>query len=137
MRYKSEISTAFGRVFLLVVAFAFVTGCTETSTCRKAPEVANKAAIKIVRWEQSLFAAKDTASMKKAVDAYPAFSEMFLMRSRFPHDSIMIGQLLKLSTSKFMDTLNSDVQKEFGNLDGLSKELNTAYNHLLHYRIYG
>ncbi len=133
MRYKSEISIGLGKLIVLVLVLSSISGCTETSTCRKAPEVASKAAIKIVRWEQSLFAAKDTASMKKAVDAYPVFSEMFLMRSRFPHDSIMIGQLLKLSTSKFMDTLNQDVQKEFGNLEGISKNLNTAYDYLLHY----
>jgi len=118
---------------LLVGLLVIATACSETSNCRKAPEVPQKAAIKIIRWEQTLFASKDTASLKKAVDAFPVFSEMFLMRSRFPHDSIMIGQLLKLSTSKFMDTLNQDVQKEFGNLETVSKDLNKAYDHLLYY----
>jgi len=115
------------------LALVFLAGCNKQETCKEAPELKVLPKIKIIRWEKDLFAAKTMEQMKVAMDKHPVFSEAFLMRSRFPHDSVIQKQLLSLSTSLFMDTLNKDVQKEFGDMSNLSNDLDKAFGYLKYY----
>lgn len=87
----------------------------------------------IVRLEDQISTFQNLEQSRKFLDEYPLFSEKYLQRSRLPHDSILVSEVYKLSTSTLIDTMEMDCKREFGNLDWLQNDLTELFSHVKHY----
>ena len=89
--------------------------------------------VNITRLEDEIEALTDTAAAKAFLNKYPLFSEKFLQRSTLPHDSILTRDIFGLSTSAHVDTMRTDVKREFSNLNWLQTDLSNLFSHIKYF----
>lgn len=125
-------------VVLLALSLGFVTwqafrnkGAGE---CRPAPSVdAGSVKINMVRLDHIIENVKDTSQLRSLLDQHPLFFEYFMQRSQLPDDSIIVNDLKRLKTDRYIDTMYADVQRGFGDLKDQKAELEHAFAYLKHY----
>lgn len=110
----------------------WLTGCDSNEYARDLSEVP-AVSMPVRRLDQELFALKTKDDIFQFLNANAELAEAYFQRSKFPHDSILIGQIHAFLQVKANDTLQQDVQKVFGDAAGLQKDIEQAYRHLRYY----
>ncbi|MCA6078595.1 gliding motility lipoprotein GldB [Fulvivirga sedimenti] len=83
--------------------------------------------------QDELLGISDRDEMINFLNDNPVVAEVFLKRSEYPTDSIMIDVMLDRFTNPYIDTLGMEVAAVFGDLTDLKMELNDAYSHVQYY----
>lgn len=86
--------------------------------------------IEIYRLEQDIFNAKSKLEIKKILDKHLYFSEKFLKRSQYPHDSILVNAFYELAVNPSMDSIFQITQDVFGDLYDLGSQLEAAFEEI-------
>jgi len=119
---------------ILSFCLIFLLSSCGKNNCRESEgEVKLEKEVSLVRLETEIDGLRDTASTRIFLDKYPLFSEKFLQRSKLPHDSILIKDILGLSTSSHVDTMAMDVKREFKDLNWLQSDLSQLFSHIKYY----
>jgi hypothetical protein len=102
------------------------------------PDVSHiQAEAKVVRFEKLLSACSDTLCIRKLMQEYPAFSEIYfrhILQLRFPEnpDSILVS-LTELSADSTLAAISAQVASNYGDFSSLQSEINQLYKHLIYY----
>jgi gliding motility-associated lipoprotein GldB len=86
----------------------------------------------LFRFDKALHEAKSTSEIAELVKQNPLFAKQFLLAAQFPPDTI-VANLNALRNDKHIDTMYTDCQRIFGNLNGINQELTDAYKHIAYY----
>lgn len=110
-----------------------LTSCKKEK-CSVDPEIAKiPVDVDVVRIDQEMFQLNSVAEAMAFLDKYPEFSENFLERSQYPHDSILAGKIIALTNDPHIDTLYRETQEIFGDMSDLKAEFEMAFRHIKHY----
>ncbi len=113
----------------------FFLGCKSDKECGL-PENVDKIPVEVVltRLESEVDQLQNEEQTLAFLDKYPLFSETYLQRSRLPHDSIMVNDVLKLANDPYIDTMLVDAQKIFGNMASQKADLVSFFKYVkFHY----
>jgi hypothetical protein len=118
------------KIFLQVLCFLTLlalAGCDNQE--ESVPDISGipEVEMPIVRLDRELFRAKTHEEIVEILDKYPDFSEKYLQRSNYPHDSLLTGLILKFNTEPSTDTLLADVEKIFGEMETIQKTFEEAF----------
>jgi hypothetical protein len=89
--------------------------------------------LEIERLDKKLFKIHTRSALKDLLDNNFVFSEIFLARSRYPHDSIFIDRYFKLLHNQSIDTLWNETDQLFGDLDEVVKQFEDAFKNIKYY----
>ena len=118
---------------ICAVALLLLAGCGKKG-CDIPAEITNLPVnIAIEQLEKPFFKLETREQIVQFLDAHPQFSEKYLNRSRYPHDSVLVNVLYKLVSSKDMDQLVEATDKKFGKAEDLEQDLELAFKHIKHY----
>jgi len=119
--------------FLIFIASISLFSCTE-NLCREQPDIsAVQVELKIQRLDQELFVCESKAEIQAFLNKNRDFAQDILNVSQYPHDSILVAELFRLTQDPYLDTLYNDVQKQFGDLSVLKNELELAFRNIKFY----
>ena len=124
-----------GNIIILILTLMFA-GCNadEESVCVDQPDISSaNVEINIEQLQNILPGISSREEMIAFLNANPVVAEIFLRRSQFPNDSIMINEMLQRFTNPYIDTLAMEVDRVFGDLSSLTMELDEAYSHIQYY----
>ena len=126
-----------GHIFIFLCLFAFgMFACSadEESECVVQPDVSDSEAdLKILPLHDQINKITTREEMIRFLNENPVVAEIFLKRSQYPNDSIMITEMLRRFTHPGIDTLGMEIDRVFGDLGSLRTELQDAYAHLDYY----
>lgn len=117
---------------LFVSAVIFLLGCAEDS-CREVPEIEVSEPIEIDRLDQKLFSLESQDQITQLLRDNPGFSKYFLDTDQYPSDQLVARKLFGLIRDPYIDTLYSETQERYGNLDWLAQELADAFTRMNYY----
>ncbi|TAD94949.1 MAG: gliding motility lipoprotein GldB, partial [Bacteroidetes bacterium] len=63
----------------------------------------------------------------------PVFARDYMRQSKLPHDSLMINDFFRIANSPYIDTLNREVKKYFGDLSDIQSQLDLTFRLVKHY----
>ena len=119
--------------FSLYFFFPFLFSC-QFSDCREGPDVSGvEVNSEFIRWDEALFEAQSKQDIENLLQQYPNFSQKYLHRDQYPHDSVLIDELYRLSQNPSIDSLYQQVQQTFGKADDLRSEFADAFQHIKYY----
>jgi gliding motility-associated lipoprotein GldB len=119
------------RTIVISLCLAMVFVSCRKEKCSIDPDVAKiPVNVEFIRLEQNLSMLKSKEEAIQFINDFPEFSESFLERSHYPHDSILADQLYKLSNDIHIDTLFQEAKEVFGDMEDLKGELRLAFQHI-------
>jgi hypothetical protein len=120
--------------FLLCLIIIFQ-GCTtdEETVCVEQPEVSDRVDITIVRLEDELLEADSRKELISILNDNPVIAEVFLKRNQYPNDSLMIEVLTKRFGNPFIDSLQMEIDRVFGEVVSLEEELELGFSNMKYY----
>lgn len=122
---------------LLIPAFIILclSSCgNESNECVYQPDISDiQISIEIERLEDDLLSVKSKAELREFLKDNPVVTEIFLKRSQYPDDSIMMEALFKRFNNPHIDTLKSEIGRVFGDLSALKADITTAFTNLKYY----
>ena len=123
-----------GNLFTLLYLFLpFLFSC-QPSDCRDSPDVSGiEVNSPFVRWDEALFEAQSKQDIENLLQQYPDFTQKYLSRSQYPHDSVLVNELYRLIHNPSIDSLYQQVQQTFGDAEDLQSEFTEAFQHLKYY----
>lgn len=108
--------------------------CQNNNACQDPIDTADiEVKIEITRLEQEIFQLKTKKEITQFLDKYPDFSEIYLQRSRRPHDSVLVNLISYMVNEPHQDTLYQDVQKKYENIESIKQEFIDAFKHIKYY----
>ena len=114
-------------------ALLILAGCGKKG-CEIPAEIANRPVnIEIERLEKPFFKLETREEILGFLNEHPQFSQKYLNRNRYPHDSILVNMLHKLVASKDIDQLVEATDQKFGDAKQLEQDLELAFKHITHY----
>ncbi len=120
----------------LLLLLLIFTGCDkeQESECVSQPDIdAVGVSLEILELQDEIVNISTREEMIRFLNDNPVIAEIFLKRSEFPNDSIMIDVMLERFTNPYIDTLAMEVDRVFGDLTDLKTQLNDAYGHVKYY----
>jgi len=117
--------------FLLIIAAAGLSACSNEHSGPDTSAIVLKLNLK--RLDQQIANLKTHEEAGQFLDANPIFAETFLMRSRLPHDSIAINEVLKLGNSTYIDTLAQEAAAYFGDMADVKAQFEAAFKTIKYY----
>lgn len=120
--------------FLMCLLFIFQ-GCItdEETVCVEQPDVTDKVDVNIIRLEDQLLEADSREKLITILNENPVVAEVFLKRNQYPNDSLMIDVLTQRFGNPFIDTLQMEVNRVFGDLAPLAEELELGFSNMKFY----
>ncbi len=122
---------------LLCICFLIawlLSGCGENiQSCVELPADTQKETINYVRLEEDLFNSRNVEDTRKILFENPLFAKYFLDGNEYPSMDIIANKLLGIANNPSIDTVYQETIEAFGNLEGLTDELSTAYAWLKYY----
>lgn len=113
--------------------FLLLYSCGDKECGDDIPVDENLAMVEIQRLEDDFFQLSTYKDAVLFLDNNPAVAEAFFQRSQYPHDSIIINRLLKLSQNPYLDTIRLEVNKEFGQLTDITLTFTQVFNRIKYY----
>ena len=89
--------------------------------------------LEIERLENDLLDVRDRPALRKFMEDNPVIAEHFLKKSQYPHDSILIETLFMRFQNPYIDSLQMEIERVFGDLSDLERQFRSAFAHLLSY----
>ena len=119
--------------FLILAVLLLSFGCKKKS-CDIPEEVARiPVKVEIERLEEPFFKADTKQGVAQFLNRNPLFADMYLQRSEYPSDSVLISSLLPLTTNASLDTLVQEAQRKFGDMEQEREQLEIAFKHIKYY----
>jgi len=112
-----------------------LSACTsdEEAVCVTQPEITDPVSLTILHLEDSILQADRREKLVEILNENPVVAEIFLKRSQYPSDSVMIAVLNQRFSNPSIDTLAREVSRIFGEGSALESDLHTAYSNLRYY----
>ena len=105
-----------------------------SSECDKGPDVSGIGIeVHVKRLEQEMFNLKSNDEIVSFLNKNSWFSEKYLKRSSYPHDSVLINNIEVLITNEYLDTLYQECQEVFGDFSELKKDFESAFKSVKYY----
>jgi len=112
----------------------FFISCTKNKNCVPGPDISGVSIeLEIERVDQKLFAVQSKEELANLIDENPVFAEAFLMKSQYPHDSILINRYYGLLHDPSIDTLWRETQEVFGDFEDIKNEFSDAFKRIRHF----
>ena len=89
--------------------------------------------LEIERLENDLLDMQDGSALKTFMEEHPVIAEYFLKRAQYPNDSILVENLLERFRSPYIDSLQLEIDRVFGDLGDLESQFRSAFAHLRSY----
>ena len=119
--------------FLTGLAGLLLQTCSPKKGCRPDVELgAIRADITLTRFERKLFNTNSPAELEALLNKNPVFARRFLQRGQVP-DTAIIAELARLRHDPYIDTMFSDCERYYGNLDDIYSQLQDAFKHVIYY----
>lgn len=123
-----KIKNTFPFIFCLGLGMFLLAGCGSKDKCSSRPEVPPLAEkIQLIRLEKTMLDFKNKEAIGQFLEKNPLFAQKFLQKAQYPHDSILVNILWKLSEDKNIDTLNEVVGQAFKDMQDVENQLNYAF----------
>jgi len=119
--------------FLQIITIITIFGCNSNNQCENIPEITNPINLNIERLESSLLNISNKEELKFFIESEPEIAEFFLHRSDFPNDSIFINETFRKFSNPYLDSLGIEVNRVYGELSQLKKELEEAFSNYKYY----
>ncbi|MEJ2003968.1 MAG: gliding motility lipoprotein GldB [Cyclobacteriaceae bacterium] len=123
-------------IALIFFSLVFFSACTndEETGCVEQPDVSDsRVEVEITELQDVVTKLETRDDMIAFLNDNPVVAEIFLKRSQYPNDSIMITEMLSRFSNPSIDTLHMEIERVFGDLSGLKSDLNEAYTHINYY----
>jgi len=119
------------RNYAFLLIFLALFAC-ESDNCKIDPEIAAiPVEVSIDRKEEVLYQAKSAADVEVFLEKNSTLADYFLDASQYPSDSVLAGQMFKLIP--YLDSLQMEVDRKFGDISGLEERYKSAFQHLKYY----
>lgn len=120
--------------WIFVLAFLVVACGDKDNDCANAPSVASESSeVNIERLDRELFNLQSPEEILKFLNRYPGMKQEFLGSALYPSDSILAIELYKRIMNPYLDTLYTNTEAYFGDMDLLRGEFAQAFAYLKHY----
>lgn len=123
--------------FLFYILFACLISCKvseqDTSCLPDVPWQDIELSVDIIRTDSSLFACQSPEDIRQWLDKHNTFAERYLMRSKWPNDSLLVNELYKLLTEPHIDTLYQEVTAAYGDMGWLKQQLEQTFRRVKYY----
>ena len=73
------------------------------------------------------------SEVAKFLNSHPAFVSQFLGRAQYPHDSILVNNILRLSNDAYIDTLRRESKRVFGDFIQMEQQFKQAFGYLQYF----
>jgi len=131
MHYKVSKNLLF--LFLFSTFLSFYS-CSNKDACIPSPDISNiNISLEIDRLDKKLFKIHTRTELKDLLDKNFAFSEIFLARSQYPHDSIFINRFYELLHNPSIDTLWMETESVFGDIQDITVQFEDAFKRIKYY----
>jgi gliding motility-associated lipoprotein GldB len=122
------------RMLLLLPGILFLISCNKNKNCVPAPDISNiSLELQLERVDQELFNIQSKNDLAQIIRQNPVFSEVFLMRSQYPHDSILVDRFYNLLHDPSIDTLWQETQQVFGDLKEVENQFVDAFKRIKYF----
>lgn len=131
MRYK--VSKHLSLLFSISIFLSFFS-CSNKDACIPSPDISNiSLTLDIERLDKKLFKIHTRTELKELLDNNFAFSEIFLGRSQYPFDSIFVNRFYELLHNPSIDTLWTETDSVFGDLQDIKVQFEDAFKRIKYY----
>jgi len=130
---KQDIIRACSVWFITVVIF--FSGCGDPEEkCAFVPETSNIVLeMEFVSLADSFVNTSSKEQLVKLLDHHRVMRDYFFRRDQYPNDSVFVNELYRRFTNPHIDTLRKEVQRVFGDEEGLKMEFLEAFKNLKYY----
>ena len=129
----SRVSKNLLFVFLISTLILFYS-CSNKDVCIPSPDISEiNISLDIDRLDKKLFKIRTRTELKEILDKNFAFSEIFLGRSQYPFDSIFVNRFFELLHNPSIDTLWTETDSVFGDLQDIKVQFEDAFKRIKYY----
>ena len=121
--------------FVSIFCILFVSfSCSNRKSCIPSPDISNiDLSLNIERLDKKLFKIRTRTDLQKLLDGNMVFTEVFLSRSQYPHDSILVNRFFELLENPSIDTLWQETSNTFGDLSEINLQFENAFKRIKYY----
>ena len=131
MHYKVSRNLLF--IFSISILISFYS-CSTKDACIPSPDISEiNISLDIDRLDKKLFKIRTRTELKEILDKNFAFSEIFLGRSQYPFDSIFVNRFFELLHNPSIDTLWTETDSVFGDLQDIKVQFEDAFKRIKYY----
>lgn len=124
-------NTRMKRLWLFLPGILLLFSCSKNNPCIEAPDISDISLdFKIQRIEEQLFSIQSKKDLQEIINQNPVFAETFLMRSQYPHDSLLVNRFYELLHDPNIDTLRQETQQVFGDLKDVENQFRDAFKRI-------
>lgn len=117
-----------------IISLIFFSCSNQDFECTNAPDVSDiQVNLKVERLEEQLFSLESKNAIREFLDNHPQTSRHFLQAGSYPHDSILVNRLYKLTNDSHIDTVYQETREVFGDLSDLKNQFKQAFQYAKHY----
>ena len=129
----SRVSKNLLFVFFISTLILFYS-CSNKDVCIPSPDISEiNISLDIDRLDKKLFKIRTRTELKEILDKNFAFSEIFLGRSQYPFDSIFVNRFFELLHNPSIDTLWTETDSVFGDLQDIKVQFEDAFKRIKYY----
>lgn len=122
------------RLLFLVPGILILISCTKNKKCIPAPDISSiLLELQVQRVDLELFNIQSKDDLVRIINQNPVFAETFLMRSQYPHDSILVDRFYNLLQDPSIDTLWQETKEVFGDFKDVESQFTEAFKRILYY----
>jgi len=117
-------------LFLLTGALILIS-CKKKNSCIPSPDVSNiSLELEIERVDIQLFSVQSKKELQEIINEHSIFAEIFLSRSQYPHDSVLVERYYNLLHDPYIDTLWKETHTFYGNLSDIENQFTDAFKRI-------
>ena len=117
-------------LFLLTGALILIS-CKKKNSCIPSPDISNiSLELEIERVDIQLFSVKSKKELQDIINEHSIFTEIFLSRSQYPHDSVLVELYYNLLHDPYIDTLWKETHTVYGNLSDIENQFTDAFKRI-------
>jgi len=121
-------------VLLFLSLLIFFASCSKKKTCIPSPDISNiNLSLEIDRLDRKLFKIHTKNELQQLFNDNFIFSEVFLARSQYPHDSILTNRFYELLRNPSIDTLWEETEQSYSNLEDLTHQFENTFKRIKYY----
>ncbi len=119
---------------LFLIILIFFAGCRKKQQCLPSPDISSiKVNLNVERLDRELIGIKSKEELKKLLSKHEIFSEVFLLQSQYPSDSVFYRSVYNLFKDTHIDTLEMEVNRVYGDLTDIKQEFTDAFKRLKYF----
>jgi gliding motility-associated lipoprotein GldB len=129
-----KIHSGIRDIMIVIVSLTMLVSCGKNDHCVPSPDISGiNIALKVERIDKQLFAVKSEEELAQLIEKNPVFAEVFLSRSQYPDDSVLVKRFFQLLQDKSIDTLWQETQHVFGDFAEIEEQFTDAFRHIKYF----